>query len=181
MDKSSYETYETDADYDTMETQPRGVKAPEAEAPRKIEGESGNRKTKICLAVFFALLLILILLGVGLILVQNFLKEEEKKEADCDVGPWSDWTSCYLPPNVCGIGSMKRTREKLTDAEHGGEECAKTRLLELAETLPCTVVCKSPVDCKVGSWGTWSSCSATCGGGTKERTRYLKNFYFTLF
>ena len=30
--------------------------------------------------------------------------------ADCDVGPWSNWTSCYLPPNVCGIGSMKRTR-----------------------------------------------------------------------
>ena len=83
-------------------------KAPEAEAPRKIEGKSGNRKvrkrllhksppnrndmayrsvgtilmfqTKICLTVFFALLLLLILVGVGLILVQNFLKEEEKKE-----------------------------------------------------------------------------------------------------
>ena len=37
-------------------------------------------QTKICLAVFFFLLLLLILLGVGLILVQNFLKEEEKKE-----------------------------------------------------------------------------------------------------
>ena len=82
-------------------------KAPEAEAPRKIEGKSGNRKvrkrlhksspnrndmadrsvgtilmfqTKICLTVFFALLLLLILVEVGLILVQNFLKEEEKKE-----------------------------------------------------------------------------------------------------
>ena len=37
-------------------------------------------QTKICLVVFFALVLLLILLGVGLILVQNFLKEEEKKE-----------------------------------------------------------------------------------------------------
>ena len=40
------------------------------------------------------------------------------------------------------------SREKFSDAEHGGEECAKTRLLELAETLPCTVVCKSPGEVK---------------------------------
>ena len=37
-------------------------------------------QTKICPTVFFALLLLLILVEVGLILVQNFLKEEEKKE-----------------------------------------------------------------------------------------------------
>ena len=29
---------------------------------------------------------------------------------DCDVGPWERWTSCYLPPGTCGIGSKNRTR-----------------------------------------------------------------------
>ena len=59
----------------------------------------------------------------------------------------------------------------------------------LPETLNCNLPCKVPgrlqiveeksknsnftvsVDCQVGSWGLWTSCTATCGGGTKERTR----------
>ena len=30
--------------------------------------------------------------------------------ADCDVGPWGAWTSCYLPPGLCGVGDKNRTR-----------------------------------------------------------------------
>ena len=28
-----------------------------------------------------------------------------------------------------------------------------------------------PVDCKVGEWMAWGECSATCGDGTRTRTR----------
>ena len=39
-----------------------------------------------------------------------------------------------------------------------------------------------PVDCDVGTWGAWTSCSATCGWGSKNRTRKLQHlnswFYF---
>lgn len=84
---------------------------------------------------------------------------------DCDVGSWGSWSSCQAPPGSCG------TREKLADAQNHGEKCAKARIIELSEFLPCNVACQIPVDCKVGPWGSWSSCSTTCGGGTKERTR----------
>jgi len=93
----------------------------------------------------------------------------EISHVDCDVGPWGAWTSCYAPPGTCGIGSKNRTREEIAEAQNNGEKCAKFRLIELAEFLVCNVAC--PVDCKVGLWTSWTSCSATCGEGNKERTR----------
>jgi len=168
---AAYETYETDATYDDMDGNPTAERVPEAvPQPVKIEIKSGNQKFKFALLAILLLILLAIggVIGIGILQMSKF---EEYGGDDCDVGPWGPWTSCYLPPDRCGIGRTNRTRDKLADAQNKGEKCAKSRIIELAETLSCEIDCKTPVDCKVGTWGSWTSCSVTCGGGTKERTR----------
>ena len=32
----------------------------------------------------------------------------------------------------------------------------------------------SPVDCEYQDWAVWTSCSVTCGGGTKSRRKFIK-------
>jgi len=163
---AAYETYETDKDYDTMEMQNTPAAAPEATPPVIIERKSGNKTFKIFLGVILVALLLLVGGVVGLLLKSNL-----ETSVDCDVGPWGQWTSCYLPPDICGVGSKNRSREEIEEAQYHGEKCAKTRIIELMESQACNVECKSPVDCKVGPWEEWSSCSVTCGEGTRERGR----------
>ena len=40
-------------------------------------------------------------------------------------------------------------------------------------SLFCMYSILEPVDCKWGPYGEWSSCSKTCGGGEKSRTRLV--------
>merc|ERR1711962_823594 len=95
----------------------------------------------------------------------------EAGAVDCDVGSWGGWTSCYLPSGTCGLGNQNRTRKEISEAQNNGEKCAKLRIIELAQTVNCIVACIIPGDCEVGPWGSWTSCSASCGRGTEERTR----------
>ena len=83
---------------------------------------------------------------------------------DC-VGSWGSWTTC----DASCEGSQSRVFTETVAATGSGATCTETYGAEDTdtETQGCnTELC--PVDCD-GSWSTWSTCDATCGGGGQSR------------
>ena len=77
-----------------------------------------------------------------------------------------EWSTCS---KTCGGGEKNRTRQVEIPASNGGEDCAG----EATQTDTCnTHWC--PVNCQWGTWVEWSTCSKTCGGGEKTRTRQIE-------
>ncbi|XP_062853202.1 semaphorin-5B [Trichomycterus rosablanca] len=79
--------------------------------------------------------------------------------------PWSSWAPCSTS---CGVGFEVRQRSCSNPApRHGGKVCVgqirEERLCN--EDLPC------PVPVSWAQWGSWSKCSAACGGGFQSRLR----------
>eukprot|EP00929_Paragymnodinium_shiwhaense_P029094 TRINITY_DN16758_c0_g1_i1.p1 TRINITY_DN16758_c0_g1~~TRINITY_DN16758_c0_g1_i1.p1 ORF type:complete len:1540 (-),score=253.91 TRINITY_DN16758_c0_g1_i1:359-4978(-) len=92
--------------------------------------------------------------------------------ADCLFGRWSRWSNCSTD---CGVGSMTRSRTIATYAKVGGRGCGTgSQDAALLEVASCSVDtgCHD-VDCVWGDWYEWSSCSCSCGGGTKRRSRVV--------
>ncbi|KAL8453703.1 hypothetical protein Emag_001748 [Eimeria magna] len=85
---------------------------------------------------------------------------------DCSYTLWTSWGECI---GECGIGHQVRTRRILSEARFGGEPCQLTE-----ETADCFLEKPCVEDCIVGSWGEWGPCSATCGGGYKQRQREIQ-------
>jgi len=83
---------------------------------------------------------------------------------DCTVTSWGAWTSCTAS---CGTGLHMRKREVATiNMDAAGYVCPA-----LSEHRHCNEhAC--PINCIEGPFGSWSSCSKTCGGGgTQTRSR----------
>ncbi len=79
---------------------------------------------------------------------------------------WSNWSSC---DKTCGGGNQTRSRSYIP-AQNGGTELSESERIKLIENQRCnTNPC--PTNGSMSSWSDWSSCSASCGGGTKNRTR----------
>ena len=94
------------------------------------------------------------------------------KPVDCVLSEWSPWKPCN---KTCGGGIQVKNRTK-TQAQHGGASCVDTILLQEEEkcnTQVCDTVV-TPVDCTYTDWNPWSSCTKTCGGGTKSKNRTKK-------
>ena len=81
--------------------------------------------------------------------------------ADCTIAAWSAWSVCTAS---CGTGSQLRSRP-LEQPRFGGKACPHA-----SETRACNShVCA--VDCSVGAWAAWSTCTKSCGTGSQRRSR----------
>lgn len=82
--------------------------------------------------------------------------------SDCSVSAWTPWSLCTKP---CGTGSQYRIRNVLKNAANGGAPCPS-----LIENQECNKqACGT--DCVVSNWSAWTTCTRTCGGGSRSRTR----------
>ncbi|XP_069105032.1 SCO-spondin-like [Argopecten irradians] len=86
-------------------------------------------------------------------------------------GGWSSYGSWGSCSRSCGTGSRTQTRQcNNPSPAHGGANCAgSSSNSESCNTHPC------PIDGGWSSWGSYGSCSVTCAGGVKSRTRSCTN------
>ncbi|KAF5286620.1 hypothetical protein FQA39_LY16228 [Lamprigera yunnana] len=101
----------------------------------------------------------------------------EYGDENCEVTEWSAWTACSV---TCGKGIKYRQRRYKNEGNH---HSCRVRLTERSSCRAFQKYCRedpnNPEDedprCALTDWGEWSSCSVTCGIGTKTRSRRYKN------
>eukprot|EP00937_MAST-01D_sp_MAST-1D-sp2_P002802 g2802.t1 len=82
----------------------------------------------------------------------------------CVMSTWTTWDTCDVS---CGGAKVLRRRSIDVEGSNGGTECTAEPKTEerSCNTKPC------PVDCSLGDWSGWTTCTAECGEGTKQRNR----------
>ncbi|XP_058973764.2 transmembrane protease serine 6 isoform X1 [Pocillopora verrucosa] len=89
-------------------------------------------------------------------------------------GNWGSWGTLSSCSKSCGTtGTMSRRRTCSNPApRYGGRTCAGDSI----KYFQCNrTPCKVPVNGNWGAWRPWSTCTKTCGGGVKRRTRTCSN------
>ena len=76
--------------------------------------------------------------------------------------PWSDWTPCSAS---CGVGKQSRKRSVTLRRVNGKENRPATKATRTCFEGVC------PSHCTVSTWGAFSKCTKTCGGGIRGRVR----------
>ena len=83
----------------------------------------------------------------------------EKSIYECQLYDFTDWSSCE------STGNQTRVRNVLFDF---GLNCPPPSDASRLQTQTC------PVDCVVGDWSDWNTCSASCGdAGVRTRSRTI--------
>eukprot|EP00928_Gymnodinium_smaydae_P069780 TRINITY_DN5349_c0_g2_i3.p1 TRINITY_DN5349_c0_g2~~TRINITY_DN5349_c0_g2_i3.p1 ORF type:complete len:1367 (-),score=250.09 TRINITY_DN5349_c0_g2_i3:104-4204(-) len=99
-------------------------------------------------------------------------------DQDCELSDWHEWSPCS---NSCR-GVRDRTRSIKQHASGAGKLCDE----ELRYVEPCNPSVGDDLpegcggdhadsSCQFSDWVDWGACSATCGGGTRSRTRSVLN------
>jgi len=93
---------------------------------------------------------------------------------DCKLSEWSHWSQCSCECR----GVRERFRRILQFASGNGKRCIEDALKEVSQCnpgkgkpLPKACVKNPPSPCQFGNWSEWGTCSVSCGGGQKTRTR----------
>jgi hypothetical protein len=85
---------------------------------------------------------------------------------NCVMSTWSSWSRCSA---TCGSSGRKTRTRYVRSYAYCGGVCYGT-----SQSAWCPGTC-CPIPCSY-SWTTWSSCSATCMYGTRQRsTRVYRN------
>lgn len=98
-------------------------------------------------------------------------------DIDCKLGGWSDWSGCKnddgkqlqcSPDEPIQHGEKKRTRKITQKPQNDGNQCGALEETQACNTHNCSA------DCEMSAWTKWTQCSKRCGGGSKQRTRTIK-------
>ena len=122
------------------------------------------------------------------------------RAVSCEVGDYGAWGACS---KSCGGGKQTRYRNITIAPKGGGRACPALNETWVCNSKECAAECNpnkgcnvceacchdyiqdgdsctacntelcTPLACNVTGWGEWSSCSASCGNGTRVRHRNM--------
>ncbi|XP_050452596.1 spondin-1 isoform X2 [Cataglyphis hispanica] len=98
----------------------------------------------------------------------------------CKVTSWGEWSMCSV---TCGRGTQLRQRHFRDEAAANANKCITTltdrKHCYNAESPHCTSNSRhdgllNSEKCELTQWSAWSSCSSTCGEGSRTRSRNFR-------
>ncbi|XP_068547343.1 hemicentin-1 isoform X4 [Anas acuta] len=86
-------------------------------------------------------------------------------------GEWSSWLPWGPCSETCGKGTQTRLRLcNNPPPSHDGSYCeGSDAQMQVCNKRRC------PVDGKWATWSSWSACTVSCGGGSRQRTRHCSD------